>query len=241
VNCALPPRGGPGRESGLTRIVPGAIGSVGRASHPPERKTQPGRCPAAQCVIDRNSALVGPLSALVLRGLDLDPVLLGGGGEIAPNAVTLPISYLHELSERGTLRPRDQFQDFCSLALRARSSGLRFRGFFAGLGILLRGGSLGFAFVRFRALGRALLMAGTFLRGRPLWRSVGAQCHNGGGCVGFFGSHVGLNSISARGSRTTIHRSGWQELQADSAGFTAKGEGLAMEGQGCQMIAGDNR
>jgi hypothetical protein len=64
-------------------------------------------------------------------------------------------------------------------------------------------------------------------------------CRNGGGCVGFFGSHVGSKSLSARLSRITIHHSAAQELQADFTGRVGEGEGLAMGSvKGVEMTAG---
>src|SRR4051794_8307877 len=51
-------------------------------------------------------------------GRDLDPVLLGGGGEETPYAVRLPRCGMHYLRQRRSLRSPDQFQDLGSFALR---------------------------------------------------------------------------------------------------------------------------
>ncbi len=68
--------------------------------------------------------LVSPLARVVLRGLDLNAVLLGGGRDEPPDAVRLPIGSLHNFRESGTLRAGDHVQDFRALALGARAGGL---------------------------------------------------------------------------------------------------------------------
>src|SRR5437868_8676235 len=127
--------------------------------------------------------LVHAIAGFGLGGLDLEPVLLGGGGEKSAHAMRLPVRSLHDLGQAGALGPPDQVQDFCALALGARragflgSSGLA--GLFTGLGILL-GRRLGLATLGgFLALGRALLLGGTLLRGSLLRRNRGALFRNG--------------------------------------------------------------
>src|SRR5882724_10394428 len=57
------------------------------------------------CLVDR-------VAGFVLRGCDVDLVLLGGGGNEAPNAVGLPVGGLHDLGGDGTLDTSDHLQDF---------------------------------------------------------------------------------------------------------------------------------
>lgn len=204
MNRALLPqdrggRGGtPSGQSGRARAKRCVGGLVGGVEDSAKRATPPAVNPAALSVIDRpNSALHGirALAAFVLRGLDLDAALLCGGGEETSDAMCLPIGRLHDFCKRRALHPPDHFQNFRSLALRTGSGGLgarALRGRLGGFRILLRRGSLGFATRGgFRALGRAPLLAGTFLRGALLRRAVRALSRHGGGCVGFFVSHIG--------------------------------------------------
>ena len=67
---------------------------------------------------DRVAALAG----LILQRFDLEPVLLGGGGEEASDAVGLPGNRFHNLGQSRPLGPPDQRQDLRALALRARLS-----------------------------------------------------------------------------------------------------------------------
>src|SRR5207245_1630883 len=62
--------------------------------------------------------LVRTLAGFVAGGRDVEPVLLGGGGEETPYAVRLPRCGLHYLRQRRSLRSPDQFQDLGSFALR---------------------------------------------------------------------------------------------------------------------------
>src|SRR6476660_9391961 len=67
--------------------------------------------------------LVDAVSGVRLRGLDLQPVLFGGGRQKAPDAMGLPIRGLLNFGQAGTLGPPDQFQYLRGLALGARRAG----------------------------------------------------------------------------------------------------------------------
>src|SRR6202521_423433 len=84
--------------------------------------------------------LVGALSYVALGGFDLDPLLLGGGGDEPADAVGLPPGGLHDFGEGGAFGASDHLQDLRALALGARDAGVAFglAGFLAGLGFLLR-------------------------------------------------------------------------------------------------------
>src|ERR1035438_8387035 len=68
--------------------------------------------------------LVDSIAGFGFCGFDLEPVLLSGGGEEAPDTVGLPVSRLLDLGEGGSLGPSDQVQDFRAFAFRARGAGL---------------------------------------------------------------------------------------------------------------------
>ena len=86
--------------------------------------------------------LVYAIAHLSFRGLDLESVLLGGGREEAPDRMFLPIRGFHDLGQRCSLGPPDQFQNFCAFALGARRAGFLGPGGFGGplsrVGFLLR-------------------------------------------------------------------------------------------------------
>src|SRR5215471_18441753 len=127
--------------------------------------------------------LVDP-TGLRLRGLDLEAVLLGGGGEKSAHAVSLPIGGLLDLGKRGALGPADQFLDLRSLALSTRCAGLAGSlRLLAGLGGRVRWFRF-FALCGFLALGRVLLWAGTLPRGGLLRRNGGALFRNTCGVFG---------------------------------------------------------
>src|SRR5207248_1815475 len=81
----------------------------------------------------------------------------------------------------------NQRQDHRAFALGARRTGVLgaggLGGLFADFGFLL-GRGVGFAFGGFVAFWRALLLAGTLLRGGPLRRNCRALFRNGGGVLG---------------------------------------------------------
>src|SRR5262249_40091175 len=139
--------------------------------------------------------LVHAVASLGLRGLDLEAVLLGGGREKPAYAGGPPVRGFHELGERRALGSPDQFQDLRALALGAGRLRLLGGGglgsLFASLGVFLRRGGLGFAALGcFLALGRALLLAGTLLRGGGFRRNGRALFRNGGGCAAGGGIYV---------------------------------------------------
>ena len=243
MNRALPPRdrgcgGGNTRgESGRRRLMPGASGLVRRTSHPP-RETPPGRNPAARVVIERRVSGFDGVSALAILGLggrhSQSHLLADRTGQKAAQGMRLPARKFHQSFEGCPARPFQQVQDLGRLAAVAGSARLS-----AACGRLFRrAGLTGRLTLLRRDVGAPWRNTG--LLGWFRLRAVRALCRNGGGCVGFFGSHVGSNSLSAR-SRMTIHHSGWQELQVDSAAPIGEGEGLAMERERCDMTAGDSR
>src|ERR1700722_4060922 len=93
------------------------------------------------------SDLVEAIARLGSCGFDLEPVLLGGSGEEAPYAMSLPVGRLRDLGECGAFGPFDHRQDLCALAVGARRGGFgsfALSGLLARLGFFLRRG-LGFS------------------------------------------------------------------------------------------------
>jgi hypothetical protein len=63
---------------------------------------------------------VNTVPGFILRGLDLEAVLLGRGGQEAADTVGLPGSCLPDLGKCGSLAPADHFDDLGALAFGAR-------------------------------------------------------------------------------------------------------------------------
>jgi hypothetical protein len=157
---------------------------------------------------------VDPVPGVGLRTLDLEAHLLAQGSAQKPaDGMCLPTRGFHELGECSAFLPPEQGQDLGFLATLAWRTGFCHPGW---LGFLLRPG-FGFAALGgCLARGRALPAGGSILRGGPLRRGVGALFRNRGGCVGFCVGHV-VNTLSALGSRMTIHHSVRPESQVKYA------------------------
>ncbi len=93
---------------------------IASASHAPNKKKPPPSQVAASTRRFLLLSLVYAIAGLGLGGLDLEAVLLGGGREKSPDRMFLPIRGFHDLGQARPLRPPDQFQDLCALALGAR-------------------------------------------------------------------------------------------------------------------------
>ena len=140
--------------------------------------------------------LVDPIRSVAFVGLErFDRVagLLHPAGHEPAHGVTLPIHFFHQFDQRGAILPLQQRHHLGGLAALAGSLSLRFCGFrrlgglFSRCRLLRLGRRASFglaAFGAFLALGRALLRAGSLLRGCLLRRDVGALSRNGGDCVG---------------------------------------------------------
>src|ERR1700674_2842554 len=96
------------QDSGHHRVLVNSDAGDGdwlRAAESPPRREPGGPCGAGNRSLLRD--LVGALSGLALRGLDLAAVLLGGGGDEAADAVSLPLGGLHDLGKRGAFGASD--------------------------------------------------------------------------------------------------------------------------------------
>jgi hypothetical protein len=144
MNRALPPGDCGHRSSDLIRsprfgrFVPGSVGLVGGASHPPKRGTPPELNPAARR--SRNgqcsgfNRVVAP-AVLSLSGRDRQSHFLANGPRQKPtNRMGLPASGFHQFRSADAARSTEQFKYGGGLAAVAGDRGLR-----RALGRLLRG------------------------------------------------------------------------------------------------------
>jgi hypothetical protein len=149
MNRALPPgdRGDrssdPRRPHGHRWLVLGAIGLVGEASDPAERRTPPEVKPAARTNVDwSGSALnrVAVLAVLALDRRDGQPHLLADcARQDAPNGMRLPVGGFHEFLHRGAARAFQQVEDLSRLAAASGGPFLSaFGRFLGGAGLLPR-------------------------------------------------------------------------------------------------------
>src|ERR1035437_1806749 len=220
-----------------------AVTGAGRAGiEATSRKARGGRNRAgsrnlrAMLLADGVPAL--PVRALGGRDRQLQ-LLADGSGEEAPERMRLPAGGLHQFLQGGAVGAFEQVQDLGGLAALADTFSFGRFGFLGRLGGLLvlgRRCGLGLAaLTAFAAPRRALLRAGSLLRGALLRRDVRARFRNGGGgvgCGGFCVRSGHFRSISFRGDYRdqAINHSEVFDKQEDST----MAKDRRCSGRGCQ-------
>ena len=166
--------------------------------------------------------LVDAVASFGLRGLDLEAVLLGGGGEEAADAVRLPVGSLLDLGQGRALGPSDQFENLCALALGARGAGVLggLRGLLGRLAGFVGAAALA-PLAGFLPLGASFLGLAHFFEAAFIGASV-APCSATAAAVSVVVASVVVASVfivmfvlSACDPRMTIHHSGWRNSQAE--------------------------
>ena len=184
-------------QSGLARPAAGALGLVGRASHPPERATPPGVNPAArdqesvgQSTFDRVSAL--PVVALAGRHGQAH-LLSHGPGQESPEGMRLPTSGFEQFPGGHTALAPKEIQDLGRFTAFAGNAGFPALGFLRACGLFLGWGGL---LPHLPLLGR---------NGRVTWRtcalagSFGMRARGRRGGIRIFFGNCRVHVFSLRG------------------------------------------